>query len=612
MKTSAATCTHPRPRAGWRVLIAVLGTMLGLTTAAAGVLLTALPASAAVPDAPTGATATAGNASASVTWTPPADNGGSDITSYTVTAADSTNGANGGQTCTYTVSDPETDTCTVSGLTNGDSYTFTVTATNGDGTGAASDPSNAVTPSTVPDAPTGATATAGNASADVSWNPGGDEGSTITSYTVTAADSTNGANGGQTCTYTVSDPETDTCTVSGLTNGDSYTFTVTATNADGTGAASDPSNAVTPSTVPDAPTGATATAGNHSASVSFTPGSDEGSTITSYTVTAADSTNAANGGQTASGASSPITVSGLTNGDSYTFTVTATNADGTGAASGASNAVTPSTVPDAPTGATATAGNHSASVSFTPGSDEGSTITSYTVTATDHTHAANGGETASGSGSPITVSGLTNGDSYTFTVKATNANGTGSASAASNAVTPSTVPDAPTGATATPGVQVAVVSFSPGSNEGSPVTKYTVTAADSSNPANGGQTASSTSSPIAVHGLTNGDTYTFTVTATNADGTGAASAPSNAVIPGEAPTITSFSPTSGPVGSVVTIVGTNLENATVTFGGGIEGTLKKDTATKIKVFVPSGALNNKIAVTTPGGTTQTATKFKVT
>ncbi len=70
---------------------------------------------------------------------------------------------------------------------------------------------------------------------------------------MTAADSTTPANGGQTCTYTVSNPETDACTVSGLTNGDSYTFTVTATNANGTGPASAPSNAVTPAIGPRRP-----------------------------------------------------------------------------------------------------------------------------------------------------------------------------------------------------------------------------------------------------------------------------------------------------------------------------------------------------------------------
>ncbi len=176
------------------------------------------------------------------------------------------------------------------------------------------------------------------------------------------------------------------------------------------------------------------------------------------------------------------------------------------------------------------------------------------------------------------------------------------------------MPDAPTAATATAGNGSASVAFTPGSDEGSTITSYTVTASDSTTPANGGQTASGASSPITVNGLTNGDSYTFTVTATNANGTGPASAPSNAVTPTApqgAPTITSFSPTSGPVGTLVTISGTNLENASVSFDG-VQGTLKKDTATKIKVFVPSAAHSHKILVTTPGGTALTATKFKVT
>ena len=117
-------------------------------------------------------------------------------------------------------------------------------------------------------------------------------------------------------------------------------------------------------------------------------------------------------------------MTGLTDGDSYTFTVQATNADGVGSHLGTSAAVTPATVPGAPTIVTVTPADASATVSWTaPSSDGGSPVTGYTVAATDTTTPANGGQTASGFVGPITVMGLTNGDSYTFTVQATNAVG---------------------------------------------------------------------------------------------------------------------------------------------------------------------------------------------
>jgi MYXO-CTERM domain-containing protein len=87
---------------------------------------------------------------------------------------------------------------------------------------------------------------------------------------------------------------------------------------------------------PDPPTGVTATAGIGVATVNFTaPANNGGAAITGYTVTASP------GGITATGTASPITVSGLTIGTAYTFTVTATNSAGTGVASAASNSVTP-------------------------------------------------------------------------------------------------------------------------------------------------------------------------------------------------------------------------------------------------------------------------------
>ena len=97
---------------------------------------------------------------ATVTWSAPSSDGGSAITAYTVVAGDETTPANGGESCTWT-SGPLT--CTVTGLTNGDAYVFTVSAANGVGTGPSSPASGTVTPATVPGAPTIVSATAGNA-----------------------------------------------------------------------------------------------------------------------------------------------------------------------------------------------------------------------------------------------------------------------------------------------------------------------------------------------------------------------------------------------------------------------------------------------------------------
>ena len=110
-------------------------------------------------------------------------------------------------------------------------------------------------------------------------------------------------------------------------------------------------------TVPGAPTIGTATARNLRASVSFTgPANDGGDAITGFTASCTSSNGGVSG--SASGAGSPIVVSGLTNGDAYRCTVTATNDIGTSLPSSASNDFVPApTVPDPPTGVSAIRGN---------------------------------------------------------------------------------------------------------------------------------------------------------------------------------------------------------------------------------------------------------------
>ena len=455
-----------------------------------------------VPAAPTNVTATAGNGSATVSWTAPSD-GGSPITSYTVTPFIGSTA----QTPTTVTGSPPATTANITGLTNGTSYTFKVTATNSVGTGPLSVASNSVTPSattvdtifglatppvvdsgdpnavelgvqfqsSVPGMVTGirfykATTNTGTHIGGL-WTASG---TLLTSATFTGES----ASGWQTVSFPnpvaisanttyvagyfapnghysdqepgftvgVSNPPLQALANNSVTPGNGlYAYTSTSTFPNSTFNATnyyvDVTFTPTATTAPAAPTNVTATAGNGSATVSWTAPSDGGSPITSYTVTPfIGSTAQTPTTITGSPPATSANITGLTNGTSYTFKVTATNAIGTSPPSTASTSVTPSapTVPAAPTNVTATAGNGSATVSWTAPSDGGSPITSYTVTpfigSTAQTPTT---VTGSPPATTANITGLTNGTSYTFKVTATNSVGTGPLSVASNSVTPS-------------------------------------------------------------------------------------------------------------------------------------------------------------------------------
>jgi hypothetical protein len=129
----------------------------------------------------------------------------------------------------------------------------------------------------------------------------------------------------------------------------------------------------------------------------------------------------------------PVKVRRLTPAGFYDLTVT--NPDGgVGTCSGCLEIIT---VPGAPVIGTATYGNAQATVAFSPPSaNGGSPVTSYTVFAYDPRNPTNGGQTVTGVQSPITITGLINGDHYCFRVRAVNAAGPGPLSSTSNGVVP--------------------------------------------------------------------------------------------------------------------------------------------------------------------------------
>ncbi|WP_240421852.1 fibronectin type III domain-containing protein, partial [Paenibacillus periandrae] len=304
------------------------------------------------------------------------------------------------------------------GLINGMTYYFVLKASNPGGDSAASNELSAVPQVASPSVPSITSAAAGNGQVRLTWN--GVAGSTgYKIYKSTVA----GTYAAETTTVSSS---VYSYVVPGLINGTTYYFIMKATNPGGDSAASNEVSAVPQVASPSVPSNLSAAAGN--GQVRLTWNGVAGSTgykIYKSTVggTYAEAT-------TVSGSVYSYEVRGLINGTTYYFIIKATNPGGDSAASNEISA-TPKTVPAAPTGVTASAGNTQATVSFTAPSDNGgSEITGYEAIALP------GNISLSGTSSPITFTGLSNGTTYTFMVKAVNSAGSSEASVASNEVTP--------------------------------------------------------------------------------------------------------------------------------------------------------------------------------
>ena len=460
------------------------------------------------PDAPTGLSATAGNGQITITFTAGAAND-SPITNYQY-STDGTSNWTAISSTTPTITSP----AVITGLNNGTSYTYYLRAINANGNGATSATSVTATPSTTPAAPTDLSATEGNGQATITFTAGSANGSAITNYQYSADGSSNWTAVSST-TATITSP----AVITGLTY-QTYTIYLRAVNGEGNGAASATSVTTTPYLAPDAPIVNSVVLGDRSATINFTAGASNGRAITNYQYTCSSTGTDSWTTLDPASTTSPIIVSNLTNGATYSVKLSAISSAGTSAAS-AAQSVTPATAPAAPTITSVTAGNYKATINITANATNGSAISNYKYTCSS-TGVDNwitlSPESAS---TTIVVTGLSNETLYSVKVIAVNGVGDSVASSASSVTPTTTAPDAPTITGITSGNGTASIAFTTNADNGITITNYKYST-------DGGtkwtmRDPISVATPLLLSNLVNGTACSIQIKAINEKGSSVAS-----------------------------------------------------------------------------------------
>lgn len=269
--------------------------------------------------------------------------------------------------------------------------------------------------------------------------------------------------------------------------------------------------------VPDPPGTPTLTSvASHTVVLAFSPTATNGAPIDKYEV--ADSS-----GKTYQCAAAPCTVTGLTNGQAYTFTVRAHNEVGWSTSSPQSQPATPDQVPDPVSGLAAVAGDTTAALQWTVAHVDGSAVTAYDVEISPDP-GTGAIQRISAPGTSYTWSGLSDATQYTFQVRAENAAGAGQFGTPVQAMPfgkPKTMaaPTASGAASADPHEKAVSVSWMAADGNGRAVTGYTITVhqtkgATSYPPVT--QAAGATQTQASLTVANDGSDYTYSIAATNA------------------------------------------------------------------------------------------------